>query len=95
MAGSRSPFRTSGDTYAPKPSSADRSHRAEVSRRAFTRPLTWRSSQRTEVILIRKQTNDGLVTVTFILPSNVAGAPISVVGNFNDWQPYRHPLIYS
>lgn len=43
--------------------------------------------------MIRKQTNDGLVTVTFILPSNVAGAPISVVGNFNDWQPYRHPLI--
>lgn len=44
--------------------------------------------------MIRKQTNDdGLVTVTFILPSNVVGAPISVVGNFNEWQPYRHPLI--
>lgn len=43
--------------------------------------------------MIRKHAHDGAVTVTFILPANLPCAPVSVVGNFNDWQPHRHPLI--
>ncbi len=43
--------------------------------------------------MIRKQKHAGVVTVTFILPANIPCAPISVVGNFNDWQPHRHPMI--
>lgn len=43
--------------------------------------------------MIRKHVNDGVVTVTFILPANIPSAPVSVVGNFNEWQPHRHPLI--
>ncbi|MFI6600535.1 isoamylase early set domain-containing protein [Nonomuraea sp. NPDC050536] len=34
---------------------------------------------------------DGLVTITFTLPAEVSG-PISVVGEFNDWDPYAHPM---
>lgn len=43
--------------------------------------------------MIRKELHDGVVAVTFILPANIPYAPISVVGDFNDWQPHRHPLI--
>lgn len=43
--------------------------------------------------MIRKHTHAGAVTVTFILPANLPHAPVSVVGNFNDWMPSRHPLI--
>lgn len=43
--------------------------------------------------MIRKQTHDGAVAVTFILPASIPSAPVSVVGNFNDWHPHRHPLI--
>lgn len=34
---------------------------------------------------------DGLVRVTFTLPSDTRG-PVSVVGDFNDWDPYAHPM---
>ncbi|MFE3448805.1 isoamylase early set domain-containing protein [Nonomuraea sp. NPDC059194] len=32
-----------------------------------------------------------MVTLTFTLPAEVSG-PISVVGDFNDWDPYAHPM---
>ena len=35
---------------------------------------------------------DGTVRVTFALPIDEPGGPVSVVGNFNDWNPYIHPM---
>ena len=35
---------------------------------------------------------DGTVRVTFALPIDDPGGAVSVVGNFNDWNPYTHPL---
>ena len=35
---------------------------------------------------------DGTVRVTFALPVDEPGGAVSVVGNFNDWNPYTHPL---
>ncbi|HEY6494305.1 MAG TPA: isoamylase early set domain-containing protein [Trebonia sp.] len=35
---------------------------------------------------------DGTVRVTFALPIEDPGGPVSVVGSFNDWNPYTHPL---
>ncbi len=35
---------------------------------------------------------DGSVRVTFALPVDEPGGAVSVVGNFNDWNPYTHPL---
>ncbi|GAA5082724.1 hypothetical protein HNP84_001866 [Thermocatellispora tengchongensis] len=34
---------------------------------------------------------DGLVDLTFSLPADIRG-PISVVGDFNGWDPYAHPM---
>ncbi|WP_188197498.1 isoamylase early set domain-containing protein [Nonomuraea sp. SYSU D8015] len=34
---------------------------------------------------------DGLVAVTFTLPADIPGH-ISVVGDFNHWDPYAHPM---
>ena len=35
---------------------------------------------------------DGTVRVTFALPADEPGGAVSVVGNFNDWDPFAHPL---
>ena len=35
---------------------------------------------------------DGTVRVTFALPADEPEGPVSVVGNFNDWNPFSHPL---
>ena len=35
---------------------------------------------------------DGSVRVTFTLPVDDPGGAVSVVGSFNDWNPYTHPL---
>jgi 1,4-alpha-glucan branching enzyme len=35
---------------------------------------------------------DGTVRVTFALPAEVPGSAVSVVGDFNDWNPFAHPL---
>ena len=41
--------------------------------------------------MIRKQAdNAGLVKVTFALPDS--GVPVSVVADFNGWNPLAHPL---
>jgi 1,4-alpha-glucan branching enzyme len=39
--------------------------------------------------IVRK---DGAVRVTFALPVGPSVTPCSVVGDFNGWQPGRHPL---
>ncbi|MFD1936843.1 isoamylase early set domain-containing protein [Nonomuraea mangrovi] len=38
-----------------------------------------------------KPTKDGLVQLTFTMPADIPG-PISVVGDFNQWDPYAHPM---
>jgi hypothetical protein len=35
---------------------------------------------------------DGTIRVTFALPIDEPGGAVSVVGNFNDWNPFTHPL---
>jgi 1,4-alpha-glucan branching enzyme len=39
-----------------------------------------------------KLRRDGLVRVTFTLPTSEPTGPVSVVGDFNDWDPHAHPL---
>ena len=35
---------------------------------------------------------DNVVQVTFMLPEDEPAGAVSVVGDFNDWDPYAHPL---
>jgi hypothetical protein len=35
---------------------------------------------------------DGTVRVTFALPVDEPGGAVSVVGDFNHWDPFAHPL---
>lgn len=44
------------------------------------------------MIKVAKPTRAGAVRVTFVLPAAEPAGPVSVVGNFNDWDPYAHPL---
>jgi hypothetical protein len=44
------------------------------------------------VIKTSKPGRDGTVRVTFALPSDEPAGAVSVVGSFNDWNPYTHPL---
>jgi 1,4-alpha-glucan branching enzyme len=44
--------------------------------------------------MIRRQTipNSNQVQITFVLPADFPHVPISVVGDFNQWDPSAHPL---
>lgn len=43
--------------------------------------------------MLRKESEaDGLVAVTFLLPADHPSAPISLVGDFNDWTPGLNPM---
>jgi 1,4-alpha-glucan branching enzyme len=44
------------------------------------------------LIKLGKPTRGGEVRVTFVLPATEPAGPVSVVGDFNDWNPYAHPL---
>jgi 1,4-alpha-glucan branching enzyme len=44
------------------------------------------------LIKVAKPTTSGTVRVTFALPAGEPAGAVSVVGNFNDWNPYAHPL---
>ena len=35
---------------------------------------------------------DGTVRVTFALPADEPQGSVSVVGSFNDWNPFAHPM---
>lgn len=35
---------------------------------------------------------DGKVRITFVLPDGDPPGAVSVVGDFNDWNPFTHPL---
>ena len=44
------------------------------------------------MIKTSKPGRDGTVRVTFALPPDEPDGAVSVVGNFNDWNPFAHPL---
>jgi len=44
------------------------------------------------LIKVAKPTSGGTVRVTFVLPAAEPAGAVSVVGDFNDWNPYAHPL---
>ena len=44
------------------------------------------------MIKTTKPGRDGTVRVTFALPADEPAGAVSVVGNFNDWDPHAHPL---
>lgn len=44
------------------------------------------------MIKTTKPGRDGTVRITFVLPADEPSGPVSVVGDFNDWNPYAHPL---
>jgi hypothetical protein len=47
-----------------------------------------------EVGVLKQQTSDGegAVKVTFVLPLAEFEQPVSVLGGFNGWDPFMHPL---
>ena len=44
------------------------------------------------MIKTSKPRRDGMVRVTFTLPVWEPAAAVSVVGDFNGWNPFAHPL---
>jgi hypothetical protein len=44
------------------------------------------------VIKIGKLDRDDAVRVTFVLPPDKPAGAVSVVGSFNNWDPFAHPL---
>jgi hypothetical protein len=44
------------------------------------------------LIKTTKPGHDGTVRVTFALPADKPSGAVSVVGSFNDWNPFAHPL---
>jgi 1,4-alpha-glucan branching enzyme len=44
------------------------------------------------MIKTTKPGGDGMVKVTFSLPAGEPAGAVSVVGDFNDWDPSAHPL---
>jgi 1,4-alpha-glucan branching enzyme len=44
------------------------------------------------LIKTAKPDRDDVVRVTFVLPEDQPAGAVSVVGDFNDWNPFAHPL---
>jgi len=44
------------------------------------------------MIKTTKPQSDGMVKITFSLPAGEPAGAVSVVGDFNDWNPSAHPL---
>jgi 1,4-alpha-glucan branching enzyme len=44
------------------------------------------------LIKTAKPGRDGTVRVTFALPADEPRGTVSVVGDFNNWDPFAHPL---
>ena len=42
--------------------------------------------------MLKHQRQSGTDTITFSLPVDQIDQAVSVVGDFNDWDPYAHPL---
>jgi len=45
-----------------------------------------------KLIKVDKPTRNGTVRVTFVLPATEPAGAVSVVGDFNGWDPHAHPL---
>ena len=45
-----------------------------------------------QLIKTAKPGRNGSVRVTFALPRDTPDGAVSVVGDFNDWDPFAHPL---
>jgi 1,4-alpha-glucan branching enzyme len=45
-----------------------------------------------QVIKVSKPVTGGSVRVTFALPASEPPEAVSVVGDFNNWDPFAHPL---
>lgn len=43
--------------------------------------------------MIRRAKEVGATRVTFCLPADEPAGPVSVVGDFNDWQPGEHVMV--
>ena len=50
--------------------------------------LEWRE----QLIKTTKPGRNGTIRVTFALPADEPLGAVSVVGDFNDWDPFAHPL---
>jgi 1,4-alpha-glucan branching enzyme len=48
------------------------------------------TTERRVTVIRRQRRRDGSVTLTFVLPDT--GVRVSVVGEFNGWNPHAHPL---
>jgi 1,4-alpha-glucan branching enzyme len=44
------------------------------------------------VIKTARPDRNNVVRVTFVLPADGPAGAVSVVGEFNDWNPFAHPL---
>src|ERR1700759_5839252 len=44
------------------------------------------------MIKVSRPVRDGSVRVTFALPASEPAGAVAVVGDFNDWDPFAHPL---
>ena len=44
------------------------------------------------MIKTTKPSRDGTVRITFALPADEPSGAVSVVGDFNDWNPHAHPM---
>jgi 1,4-alpha-glucan branching enzyme len=44
------------------------------------------------VIKTASPDRDDVVRITFVLPVDEPSGAVSVVGSFNDWNPFAHPL---
>ena len=44
------------------------------------------------MIKVSKTVRDGSVRITFALPAAEPAGAVSVVGDFNNWDPFAHPL---
>jgi 1,4-alpha-glucan branching enzyme len=55
-------------------------------------PGATREQKGRELIKVAKPSRAGTVRVTFVLPAAEPAGAVSVVGDFNDWNPFAHPL---
>ncbi|MFD3548783.1 isoamylase early set domain-containing protein [Streptomyces sp. NPDC058655] len=43
--------------------------------------------------MLERKVRKDRTEITFVLPADAPPGPVSVVGDFNDWEPGRHTLV--